>query len=175
MAVLPQWIYSAEQESVTSEEALKNPYNKDMTFATGFLEIPLLKNVITDTHFFQRNRMGRTITFLARLLQDGNVTGTEVRGIACDEATSFLLNSDGTGTVYTQASVAYAYMMSASYLPKVCKPGTPLTFSNVVIQKIAKSEMFNVKTWTALKKGTDYQINVVTGSMSSVGNDGNIY
>jgi len=174
MAVLPQWIYSAEEESVVSEEALENPYNKDMTFATGFLEIPLLKNVITDTHFFQRNRMGRTITFLARLLQDGNVTG-EVRGIACDEATSFLLNSDGTGAVYTQATVAYAYMMRATYLPKVCKQGQPLTFSNVEIQKIGKSEMFNFKTWSALKRDSDYQINVVTGDMSSIGNDGNIY
>ena len=32
-----------------------------------FLEIPILKGIITDTHFAKRNRMGRLLVFLARL------------------------------------------------------------------------------------------------------------
>ena len=49
--ILGNYIYSAETGSVTSDEALDNPYNKYMTFAPAFLTIPYLSTVIADTHF----------------------------------------------------------------------------------------------------------------------------
>ena len=47
-----EYIYSAETPgSATSEQALANPYHEYITFAQGFLRIPFLDTVFTDTHF----------------------------------------------------------------------------------------------------------------------------
>lgn len=56
LAVLGEYIYTATAGSVTSDEALQNPYTPLITLGSHFLHIPLLQHVITDTHFFQRNR-----------------------------------------------------------------------------------------------------------------------
>lgn len=40
-----------EVSSITSDEALANPYAKGMTIAPAFLKFPYLETVITDTHF----------------------------------------------------------------------------------------------------------------------------
>ena len=49
--VLGNYVYSAEKGSITSDEALADPYGKYLTVAPSFLQIPFLENVITDTHF----------------------------------------------------------------------------------------------------------------------------
>jgi cyanophycinase len=51
MAVLGEWIFTAERGGIASEEALQNPYDDRMTLAGHFLKIPQLKNVITDSHY----------------------------------------------------------------------------------------------------------------------------
>lgn len=51
LAVLGEWIYSAEDGSTVSDEAMMDPYNKYMDFSSAFLRIPYLDTVITDTHF----------------------------------------------------------------------------------------------------------------------------
>lgn len=49
--VLGNWVYSAQKGSVTSDEALQNPYHRYITIEPAFLKIPFLETVITDTHF----------------------------------------------------------------------------------------------------------------------------
>ena len=41
-----------------------------MLFSPGFLDLPLMNDIITDSHFAQRDRMGRLLAFMARLRQD---------------------------------------------------------------------------------------------------------
>ncbi len=50
-AVLGNWVYSGEKGSVTSEQALANPYDRIVTIEPAFLRIPFLETVVTDTHF----------------------------------------------------------------------------------------------------------------------------
>ena len=72
MAVLGEYVYSAEgKDSLTTADALKDPYTPDLTLARGFLALPRLENVITDQHLQERDRIGRTIALLSRLQQDG--------------------------------------------------------------------------------------------------------
>lgn len=98
MAVLGSSYFSAENGTVYSSEALEDPYNSYMTFGyNDFLEIPLLENTITDTHFSEREREGRLLTFLARM---NNELGERSFGIACDEYTAVCVDSSGLGAVY---------------------------------------------------------------------------
>ena len=43
----------------------------DLTLARDFLDLPGLHGVLTDQHLWERDRIGRTVTLMARLLQDG--------------------------------------------------------------------------------------------------------
>lgn len=98
MAVLGRSYFSANNGTVYSSEALEDPYNTYMTLGhNDFLEVPLLANTITDTHFSERDREGRLLTFLALM---NNELGARTFGIACDEYTAVCIDSTGLGAVY---------------------------------------------------------------------------
>ena len=76
LAVLGEFAYGAlgdkpEDNDLTSLEVLTYPYSERVTLARNFLEIPFLKNLITDSHFAKRDRMGRSLGFLPPIIQDG--------------------------------------------------------------------------------------------------------
>ncbi len=75
LAVQGQFVFTAMLDTVKSPEALANPYDPHVTLVRDFLSIPVLKGVITDSHFSQRERMGRSLAFLARIVQDGWANG----------------------------------------------------------------------------------------------------
>ena len=58
---------------------------------TSSLSMKYMGNLVTDTHFDTRDRMGRFITFVARLLRDV-WAGDRAWGIAVDEETALLID-----------------------------------------------------------------------------------
>ena len=70
MAVMGQYVYTALNNSVTPAEALRNPYNSFITLGTDFVSLPNMQKIIAEPHFFPRDRMGRMMAFLARLVKD---------------------------------------------------------------------------------------------------------
>jgi cyanophycinase len=79
LAILGSTVFTAENGGVTSEEALSDPFSPRVALsARPFLEVPFLSNVITDQHFRERDRMGRALTFMARISQNSS-GGTKVR------------------------------------------------------------------------------------------------
>lgn len=98
VAVLGASYFSALNGGLYSFEALEDPYNTFMTIGhNNFLEVPLLENTITDTHFSERDREGRLLTFMARM---HNELGERSLGIACDKYTAVCIDSSGLGAVY---------------------------------------------------------------------------
>jgi cyanophycinase-like exopeptidase len=172
MAIQPQFIYNALLNSVTSPEALLDPYTPNLTIGYNFLDLKLLLNVITDTHFYQRDRMGRSIAFLARLLADGLATGN-ARGIACDEATAVIISESGEGRVISLNN-NIAYFLESTQPPTVCEPGVPLEFSSVNVIAVSNNGIFDLNSWSALA-GREYQLSAANGQLTSIGNNGNIY
>ena len=70
LAVQGRLLFDALQGSVSSEDALKYPLDHDISLANDLFNLRNMNGVITDTHFYQRDRMGRLITFLARFTAD---------------------------------------------------------------------------------------------------------
>jgi cyanophycinase len=111
-AMLGQYAFAALNDTVTSDEALANPFNRYMTIdplntwsgkftQTGsFISIPGLEKTITDDHFNTRDRLGRLIGFVARI-GDGCPGGVErfdqVLGIGVDEETAVLVSGPRGG------------------------------------------------------------------------------
>jgi cyanophycinase len=160
LAVQGQFVFTAMQDTVKSPEALANPYDSHVTLVRDFLAIPVLKGVITDSHFSQRERMGRSIAFLARIVQDG--WAKEVHGIGIDETTAVLVDETGHGRVVGKNS---AYFMTLDHLPEICVDGKPLTVRHVKVLKLSAGDSFDLKSWTA-RGGTSLEANVIAGKMT---------
>lgn len=130
-AVLGEFMFAAYEGSVYSSEALEDPYNVFMTLDRGFLALPPLAGVIADSHFYDRDRMGRLVGFLGRILQDG--WATQPLGIGIDERTALAIDPAGQGQVLGDQAV---YLMKPSAPPAVCQAGQPLDFSGLTVHRL---------------------------------------
>jgi cyanophycinase len=169
LAVLGEFVFTAERGSVTSAQALADPYDPRVTVGTDFLRIPLLENVITDTHFVKRDRLGRLLTFMARILEDGRAR--EARAIAVDERTAALVEGDGSVSIEGEGPV---YFLRAAIKPEVCKTGTPLTFRGIEAYKATKGARFDLRKWSG-SGGTAYRLSVEGGVAGSTQTGGLLY
>jgi len=169
LAVLGEFSFSAEHDSITSKQALANPFDPAVAIADNFIRIPLLKGVITDTHWVKRDRLGRTLVFLARLVHDGKARPAS--GIAVDEGNAVLLEADGSATL---SGPDAAYFLRTTESPQVCEAGKPLTFDGISVYRIGSSGRFDVKRWRG-EGGAAYTISVEDGVVRSTQAGGAIY
>ena len=175
LAVLGQYIYSAQgdapdDDDLQSSQTLANPYIPRVTIRRDFLKIDLLQNTLTDTHFGKRNRMGRTLAFLARIMKDGWSPGP--REIAVDEKSAVLVEKNGKTRVI--GSGKGAYFLSVRGGPEVCQENTPLTFRDIAVYRGPSGSTFNLKDWKG-KGGESYSLSVVEGKIQSTQKGGEIY
>ncbi len=144
LAVLGEHIFTAEKSTVTSAEALRDPYHPAITLESHFLDAPPLRGLITDSHFSERERMGRLVTFMARLHGDKELES--VRGVGVDESTAVLLESDGSSQVVGKGS---AHFVSSNTSPETCRPSEPLTFTGMTVHSVSHGESFDLSTWSS--------------------------
>ncbi len=120
-AVLSEIIFDALNDTVLSDEALANPYDVKVSLSRSFIQIPILKDIITDQHYSQRKRQGRHITFIARMKKD---FGLDAKGIAVDEKTAVCIEENGDVSVYGDNK---AFFIAAGKKdPEICSMGSPL-------------------------------------------------
>jgi len=163
--VLGQFVFSAAKGGEDSEHALADPYDSYLTLERHFLDTPLLRGVITDTHFAQRDRMGRLVAFLARIVEDG--WAREAYGVAVDEQTAIVVEADGGATVLNQAEGDdhVAYIVHATHDPETCHRDRPLTYRDLTVTRAAHGATLNMTTLRGLSGVTEYNISAVDGEM----------
>ena len=142
LAILGEHVFTAEKNTITSEEALQDPFHPAITLESDFLKTPLLEGLITDSHFSERERMGRLITFMARLQVDRN--STQMKGVGVDEKTAVLVSPDGHGVVVGQGK---AHFVKAGERPDVVQPGEPLTHRSLEVHSVSPNESFHLGKW----------------------------
>ena len=140
LAIQGDFTYDACRGSATSAEALGDPYHRHVTFTYDFFHWANLQNTITDSHFVTRDRMGRTMAFVARQIQDGRAASS--LGFAVNEATSVVVDKNGHATVMGGGP---AYFVLADHAPEVCQPGVPLTYSNFKIWRVPAGGTFDLR------------------------------
>ena len=168
LAVMGQYTFTGLAGSVTSALALSNPYDETITLEHDFFSLPEMAGLITDSHLERRDRMGRLISFMAGIVNDG---WTETaRGIGIDEGTALLVE-DGVAARVGAGSV---YFLRTAGMPKVCKPLTPLTYSNLSVQRLSGAATFDMPNWRS-DGSANYSISAVEGRLYSSQEDGAIY
>ena len=175
LAVLGEFVYGAlgdtpDGNDLASTDVLPNPYFERVTLVRGFLKIPLLEDLLTDSHFVKRDRMGRTLGFLARIMQDG--WSKSPKEIAIDEKSAVLVDSDGKASVVGPGKGAY--FLRPTRRPKLCKSGQPLTFRKISVYKVPAGGHFNVISWKG-DRGRPYSLSVDQGGIESTLANHSIY
>lgn len=157
MAVLGGFYFSAENGTVTSAEALANPYNTRVRVdSSAFLKVPYLHDINTDTHYDNPDRRGRQAVFLARIMTD---YGIKAKGIACGEYTAVCIPPDGNALVYGSSNHKAYFIQTNCELPdrspETCTSGIPLTWNrNMLALKVYRitgtnsgTNTFNLNDW----------------------------
>jgi cyanophycinase len=165
LAVLGEFIYGAlhdkeDDNDLTSAEVLRDPYMDRVTVVRNFLSIPLLKSTLTDSHFAKRDRMGRSLGFLCRIVQDGS--SVHPREIAVDEKSAVLVEAEGSAKVVGTGEGGY--FLEATKPPESCSPGRPLTIDGVSVYHAPRNSTFNLNTWSGTG-GREYTLAVVNGKL----------
>jgi cyanophycinase len=169
LAVLSQFIYTGQLGSVTSSQALANPFHRYVTLERDLFQSALGGGKLYDSHFVTRNRMGRSLVFLARIVNNG--WAAQPRGIGIDEETAILVEPNGAASM---VGVGAAYFLQAPGPAQVLADRTPMTYLNIGVYKVPQGATFNFSTWTGTG-GVAYTLNVNNGSVTSTQAGGNIY
>ncbi len=181
MAIQGGFYFSAEYNTVSSDTALTNPYNVNVTVDSAtFIAQPILQDVITDTHYDNPDRKGRHVAFLARILTD---YGVEAKGIACDEYTAVCIDTAGIAKVYgdhpTYDDNAYFIQTNcelANGAPENCTLGNDLDWNRgnealkvyVVKGTTGGSNSFDLNDWKTGSGGNWEHWYVDNGGLNEV-------
>lgn len=141
LAIQGEIAYDAcPNQSARSSEVLADPYHVDVSLSRDFFEWPLMRDVITDTHFQQRDRLGRLLVFMARTLAERREQ--RVMGLGVSERTVLLVDRNGVGRVYGDGPV---HLVVAERQPDVLESGKPLTMRDLKIWRIEKGAMVDLR------------------------------
>ena len=170
MAILGDYYYAPGLEGVLSSEILNDPFhhNTHDIYRSDFLQVPFLKNVITDTHLDRCNdnhpetRYGRLFGFMARIMVSEN---QPVYGIGLEEGAFVAIDSKGIATVFGNDSErgqdAY-FLHTNGAAPEQIEPELPLIWDNngqaVKVYRIqgtpSGSGLFDLNNWLTADGGT---------------------
>lgn len=179
LAVLGQYLYTAQGDkpddpNLDGKTALADPFGARIRLAHGFLQIPILRNIITDTHFARRDRMGRLLVFLSRLNADGGTpappNAPKIRGIGVEERTAVLLEPNGNAHVVGYGA---AYFIDADHGSGAMQMHKPLSFGPFTVQKVMPGSDFYIKSWAG--DGITYKLSVENGKIRSSQTANEIY
>ena len=113
LAMLGEYLYGAmDGGSQTSPRALADPLGPENTVEGDFLKLAALKGVITDSHFSERNRLGRLIAFVAK---GEAMAGKPLLGLGIDEDAAVAVEGDGRAKVYAATPMAGATVVRGGF------------------------------------------------------------
>jgi cyanophycinase-like exopeptidase len=163
--VLGEFSFSAEKDTVTSAQALANPFDERVTIESKFLAFPPLRGVVTDSHFARRDRMGRLLVFLARIWHTGR---KDARGIGIDEGTCVLIEPDGVASVVGKSTAYFIRPLDIGKLE------SPISGAEYEVQRVQSGGKFEIPKWRA-HAVEPYRLTVTRGELSSSAAGASVY
>jgi cyanophycinase-like exopeptidase len=143
-------------EETTTSDAVENPLEPRISFTTGLFSWPALEDTITDTHFVARNRFGRTVVFLARILNDRLLSGARALfALGIDAGSAVVVDPDGAATVLNEPGARGAYLVRAATAPHLAA-NQPLRYTVSVAHVARNGERFDLlhkkpnETWQSV-------------------------
>lgn len=144
LAILGEYLYGAmDGGSIRSPEALADPLGAAVTIEQDFLHVERLKGIVTDTHFKERDRLGRLFAFVAKA---ETLTGTPKRaliGLGVDESAALAVESDGSGRIYATDPAGGAWLVRGGFTDTQ-STGKPLGLRRVDVTGIGAGSVVHL-------------------------------
>lgn len=141
LAVMGAFYYGSMAGSVTSKTALNDPFFRMVDLSGNFISAPVLDGVLMDTHFSTRQRLGRLLVFLGRIMVDAKPP--RLVGLGIDEGTALCVEPDGMGKLFTEKN-GNAWLVEPTHAPEVMEAGQPLVFHHVKVTGIGTGSTVNL-------------------------------
>lgn len=138
-AVLGQFIFSAVEGTISSKEAIEAPYSPKMVIEDALIEQTPLTELITDTHFYERDRMGRLVAFVARLKADERSSAP--LGIGVDEGTALVIDAGEESVVMGEG---FVYVVDGSRPAAQCEQDKPLIIEQMPYTRFEDGQRFSL-------------------------------
>lgn len=162
LAILGAYSYGAmDGGSLLSADALKDPLGSGVTLVRDFLHLPLLGNVITDSHFSIRERWGRLLVFVGRLAFEERNPG--ITGLGIDEKAALCVEPDGTGRVYSIGR-GFAWLVRPGRVPAALPRG-PYNVRDVPVVGVGEESRIDLKGFTVTRPAFSLTVNVLDGQI----------
>lgn len=131
-------VYDGCNGSARSPGALNNPYQSSVSFSPSLFNWPQLGDMLTDSHFVKRDRMGRMMAFLCRQLTTGQTDSAW--GLGVNDGAAVLVDRDGQATVFGDT----AYLVQADRPGARCLDvGAPLTYTGFKVWRLEVGERYD--------------------------------
>lgn len=159
-AILGDVVYNPDGVgSAVSSEVAQDFCDANIRFSGDFLQAPMLAGTLTDTHFKQRDRMGRLMVFLA------HHANRNLTGIAVSEQTALWVARNGQTEVYGQHEV---YMVRADdqTVFRQTECGQPVIIDDLLRYRLVPGDHYQLGT---------HQSSVVPLRISLDGRESSIY
>ena len=144
LAMLGEKLYGAMDDgSITSAEALADPFGHANTIEGDFLHLTLLKGIITDTHFKERNRLGRLFAFVAKAQVGRAADQPALLGLGIDDSAALAVEPDGSGRIYDTAPTGGGWLVDGAGLRNLNERG-PLDAPRVKVTGIQAGSVIHL-------------------------------
>ncbi len=128
----------------TTADATSDPLEPRISFTTGLFSWPALADTITDTHLVARDRLGRTVAFLARIYHDRLLrNASAIYALGIDGGSAVVVDPDGTATLINANGARGAYLIRAR-TPAQLLPAQPLRYTVEIAHVARNGERFDL-------------------------------
>jgi beta-aspartyl-peptidase (threonine type) len=136
LAILGEYLYGAmDGGSITSPQALADPLGAAVTIEQDFLHLERLRGVITDSHFTERERLGRLFAFIAKAERLAGSPQRQLLGLGIDESAALAVEADGSSRLYATNPGGAAWLVRGGFAePPV--PGQPLDARRIEVSGV---------------------------------------
>jgi cyanophycinase-like exopeptidase len=149
MAVMASLIYDpGDESSLTTAQALSDPFHRNLILSDRLLEARWMDDVMTDTHFRNRDRMGRTMTMMARARLDGRMQ--VARAVCLSEGSAVFIDRNGLGTVdlRTTGDAMYVLQEYGETVSTQVERGQPTIYGPVLRYRLTDGMRFDFANWS---------------------------
>jgi beta-aspartyl-peptidase (threonine type) len=157
LAILGEWGYGAmDGGSITSPEALRDPAGPAVTLVGDFVDLPRLAHTITDTHFVQRDRLGRLLAFVARLAKDHHTAA--ITGLGVDQDSALLVDAGGNARFLSWHPDGHAWIVVPGKLREIERAGGRDALDAFLENRVTVGKPLNLDGFVVTGIGTRSQL-----------------
>ena len=139
LAILSGVMFTAQYSSAYSHLTIKNTNHIAITLADNFINV--MPGFIFDSHFTDRGRMGRLVSFMANWKKNHS---ENLVGIGVDEISALAIQSDLTATAYGAGSVDIFRLRSGTDY----KDGTVLNVDSLEVTHLIHGKTIDLNTYS---------------------------